>query len=188
MTGKNCRYTATIEPATGTTAMLNTNQSLFAAALLIAPVIAGAQTATAAKPANAPTIEQLDVLNVRAMNEGEKGVACVAALRIVAGATTNAEFGQELGATANKFRDHAMQNGIDQTKGEALMQKIAKTFEGITDKAKAGQSIEFYAINCMRSAHAMGMTTLDITKPRPAAAPANAKAPATTKAPAPKKP
>ena len=159
-------------------------RNLLAAALFVAPAFAFAQ-ATPAKPAATPTIEQLDVLKVRSMPEGEKAVACVAILRIVGGATTDAEFGKELNATADKFRDHAVKNGIVEAKGNQLMQSFGKTFEDIPDKAKASESIEFYAFNCMRSAHGMGFTTLDITKPR---ANASAPAPASVKSPAPKKP
>lgn len=156
-------------------------------ALVLTPAFAMAQPkpATAAAPAAQPTIEQLDILGVRTMNEGDKAVACVATLRIIAGATDDKPLADELNSTAMKFREHAVKNGITEQKGSQLMQTFAQKFQTIPSEAQATQTLDFYAVNCMRAGYGMGFTTIDIMKPRPATAPAPAKAP--TKAPAPKK-
>lgn len=157
------------------------------ATALIVPglVIAQPKPATVAKPAGTPlaqpTIEQLDVLGVRTMNEGEKAVACLATLRVIAGATQDKAMADELNSTAAKFRDHAVKNGINEQKGTQLMQTFGQKFASLPSEARAAQTLDFYAINCMRSAYNMGFTTIDVTKPRPAQAPAKAPAPAPKK-------
>ena len=75
---------------------------------------------------------------------------------------TDKPVADELNATAEKFRAHAMKNGITQEKGGQLMKTFSDKFSAAGEQ-RAIRSLDFYAVNCMRSAFSMGMTTMDVS-------------------------